>query len=1117
MLRNAKMKDSYNFHQHLYCNIIYMEKSRAYVHCFFSTIRDYTDILSFRPSEACITYDKEKSRILDWGRRLEPSQDVIHVDNFMDELYRIFKKGKDNRDQHDLFLLRAISDFIRLSLNDSNMGRKIPKENPSGFHYVFVIPSEWEYEMREEMIRPLFIQSKVITEEDHSDRLLFLTDLESIFCLLGHPKYMFRQDIKEVLKHGEQSIMCRATTHRQDTLSIKLDLVEAQYSHLKIANPTLFPRIKSSTATTITLDSVKSSIGIFLKSEVFFNQVNTNQEKIIGIMVDYILNYFLDNKPNSSKRGFEQKIFEPTYVKQWELNQTQIKSIESISISDICAEISGDFLDSIRILLQNMSGKYRKLILAHDRYSSDSNWPSPLFPWLLAILKLNGQYFSYKFISSTAKNNDIIPFQISDIMSGAISKIMEVVQDSDIHVKPFVMTRSFSKIRQDSSSSIFLHLGPDTIINIDLSVKSVSISCSFLDNEGKAQTILDCKSVVGDTCVPPLELFFDFQDTPILKVTPQTIYFMDKRASKDLEYFSKYDRQLKQNNNKSKSYSFKHTFREFYEKYFKEGVSNGSKQDTIPEFEIILQQNMLCKQIQTCIRQPNYIKVFLVMYLSYINRVILNSIPDHLRFENTDAKVGYVVSIEKTLLNNLIGTKENAKELVFASGMMGDDNRSKKLKIITQGEELVSLIQQALKLELSLKSYFVLAQLHEEHIQLTLNQVVEISDQGEEASTIILQDEIIPIRNIYDSLFRYTWNNIITDGNSLIQVCNTHNEDSNYECQQLYSLENKTKFANTLKKFISNNILKSKSKLQLDERKIIHFSSNCDCKVHLSVRDLIDMAFKPVIRNVVTILSGTLVNTSLFRYYTDIQYLFVLIYFNSNLQFQKILVELLKNESDISLEEKEMDTCCLIIPDLPYDFLQPITHRRARLYKKFRTGKLQQISSEGYGFFIKQSIGEYSPKVFFHEVIPLYKEKRSDIIYTEVNSTVIPLLKKGDIINTSGLDKTFYLKKQSKVGPKYQEKIRIGLVKLRKSDNLESSGTIAIQDYSNDYLKQFSFVSELKGFKQNCDLPIQISIRPKGYSSCLQFSAKIVGQDITINEGESQYLDVGEPMTLAKF
>jgi hypothetical protein len=84
-----------------------------------------------------------------------------------------------------------------------------------------------------------------------------------------------------------------------------------------------------------------------------------------------------------------------------------------------------------------------------------------------------------------------------------------------------------------------------------------------------------------------------------------------------------------------------------------------------------------------------------------------------------------------------------------------------------------------LQLNFPLECFFVLARLHEDYIKLTLNQVVTDYDlDNEDQEAIVIQDEIIPMRNIYDVLCFHMWNNLIED-RSLIQLCDKHKKVDN--------------------------------------------------------------------------------------------------------------------------------------------------------------------------------------------------------------------------------------------------------------------------------------------------------------------------------------------------
>lgn len=68
----------------------------------------------------------------------------------------------------------------------------------TAFHYVFITPSEWEEEIREDLIRLIFVQANLISKVDHKDRLLFRSDIH----MIHNP---FR------MEEGKHTIICRIT------------------------------------------------------------------------------------------------------------------------------------------------------------------------------------------------------------------------------------------------------------------------------------------------------------------------------------------------------------------------------------------------------------------------------------------------------------------------------------------------------------------------------------------------------------------------------------------------------------------------------------------------------------------------------------------------------------------------------------------------------------------------------------------------------------------------------------------------------------------------------------------------------------------------------------------
>lgn len=217
----------------------------------------------------------------------------------------------------------------------------------------------------------------------------------------------------------------------------------------------------------------------------------------------------------------------------------------------------------------------------------------------------------------------------------------------------------------------------------------------------------------------------------------------------------------------------------------------------IIEFKDIFEKSHVIKENLVSTQKPEYIQAFVTMYFIYINQLVLSS-----KHQNVANNTGLLISIEKKLLDCIIGTKQNLKEFLLKSGLLQKNDANTKLKITTHGDSLFPYIQEQCKLEFPIKSCFVLAQLHENYIQLTLKQIVTGFSSKEAQEDITLKDKIVPIQNIYDSLCVNVWN-MITLNSSLIQTCKSHYGNDKYLSLDLFSLKGKTKFMDQLRAFIS--------------------------------------------------------------------------------------------------------------------------------------------------------------------------------------------------------------------------------------------------------------------------------------------------------------------------
>jgi hypothetical protein len=223
-----------------------------------------------------------------------------------------------------------------------------------------------------------------------------------------------------------------------------------------------------------------------------------------------------------------------------------------------------------------------------------------------------------------------------------------------------------------------------------------------------------CASEMHNTNAPLLPHFF-------LRVYNRIKRITGCHFGNSLEYFSKYDRHfIYTDDNTSENVIKQNKDVDDYPTLFK------LSKKLIPAIKKFFDQNLArtTRDVIVKIPQPKYISVFLMIYLGYLNSILVDALIQQFGNDLPDQKIGDSVSIDKILLNQHIGTQNNLKELVYANGMLLKSDTSKKLQIIIQGESILPALQKKLNFALPIKSYCVQAQLFQDNIQLSLNQVV---------------------------------------------------------------------------------------------------------------------------------------------------------------------------------------------------------------------------------------------------------------------------------------------------------------------------------------------------------------------------------------------------------
>ncbi|KAI9352325.1 hypothetical protein BD770DRAFT_393215 [Pilaira anomala] len=1196
------MRGVYNLQQHPYCIAIHLGKFDC-IAALSSTInRSFSERkLKEIKKKLCITYNKQKTKILGYGKNDQTlDEDEILVNDFRDRLFHIFEKGKSNWDPNDLFLMRAVSEYLYLIIKELFDLHELPMDNFGLCHYIFIVPCEWRYEIREALLRPIFIQSGLIKDDDGSDRLSFTSDVEAFF----YYTQALDSDASKLLKKHEYGIMSIISAAGEDNeaenteATIKFVLFQAENGVSGIPDPMLFPRVISSITLPISADSIKKGIRFYLKSNLFPDNDTSidDQNKVINNITEYIYSdkaeekehvafkdkkerysrnelyngqnddyqdeWIVEEESNSHKKriplndefwvdddyyqdewikegeenvgkneyykpyyenniyrekyeddiykegfvekddiykekyieGYENDIYEEEYISKgsqtifgkysrdlnviqdpsmkpfikvkddWGLNVSQTKFIESITISSIYTEIGySSILDTINVLTSiNRKNQYIYFSIV-----SSPGKNKVFSEWLKQILGSTIYPLNKILTSCICMGKE----ETIKLIDGAFLNAFEVIQNSDMYSRPCIVQY---KDNQFSFSSVFQNSKTDAVINIDILYTRFILTCSLLNEKGIVEDIFYTDDFTDRKCLPSLESIYK-----LLDMAPTNSIAKEQPKS-------------------------------FIENYLPSHVNCSSNvqylseaKNVIDNFDMKLDHLFSTKEgrIITLTQKQKDTRFILLIFLVYLSKIIQEKQPKSI---SSDTNIGYVISVDQMLLKRANTTQDGFKELIYTTKLIKREDSSKKLKVMIRGEALLPIFQRHFGLsKLPIKSYFVLAQLHETYIQMTLNQVVTFPfSEEEEQESVVIQDEIIPIQNLYDALCSNAWDYIIHNTN-VINLCDIHTKSNNiYKYFDLLTVETQALFKINLKGYISNNVLAKDSNIQIDDIKNIRLNGICSCHIHLSCGDIMDIAFKPTLQTIASTILASFINKCHFGnyYYTSIEHLFTIIYFNRNAKLHTILSNALEEEMMNFCEEQQIDVRpCNITSDLILQQqLQPKLNHRPFLLDVFQLGSLYQVYSESYSFTITFS-GDDGYRREEGSNSYFYKDKITDTESIQCKDVVFPFIKKGDKMNNSVINKTFYLKN---IGAGYYyDYFTICILKCDSGTGLE-------------YLAQFELDIKHDTYTKGSYIPVMISMEPKHYSSSLLFSVKEINYDTKARK--VNLVEVRESMNLVR-
>ncbi|KAI9252244.1 hypothetical protein EDC94DRAFT_281682 [Helicostylum pulchrum] len=475
------MDNGYDLYQHARFVVFHFVESKLYSDCYTTSMRVATENKEPKVNDSIVTCDKQTRKLVNDGNEYRSQfRETVEIDVSGKQLYRLFKKGKDNWNRNDLIWLRALSDFLRLCVKELIDDPKKKIKDNGSLHYAFIVPSEWEEDIREVLIRPMFVKANLVSKDDHPDRLLFCTDVESIYYYVADPNGGHRLTLKR------NTILGRIVPVAFNRVLIKLDLIVAGNRLFDFFGSVMFPKIMNSNSLLFTSSDIRNGIRELIKARFSFE---APEDVVTSLMKSEDLHFDLN------KNGDEALLLMKPFIRGKNLNKIsehQKKILLSIRPFDVCAEISKQLTNSLKDLLPSaLIKEYSFLRIIYDDtsqvYSSNIvlNWSRLMLEY--SRISLRSNYIIPKSLRESSMNSP-------KLIHGAANCTFNAIQNSVVHSKP----RILSKNKSAAVSSIFLESEPDAIMNIEISLASTVLSFSHLDENGLIKEIWNHDYFVHD-------------------------------------------------------------------------------------------------------------------------------------------------------------------------------------------------------------------------------------------------------------------------------------------------------------------------------------------------------------------------------------------------------------------------------------------------------------------------------------------------------------------------------------------------------------------------------------------------------------------------------------------
>ncbi|KAG2210910.1 hypothetical protein INT47_000064 [Mucor saturninus] len=1232
------VEKAYNYSKHSYCIAFGFDEDQLYINRFFSGYRSQSGAHCNRVRSVSILYNIETKTVLAWGveanqrkSEAETNKNVFHVNNIFTELniihrrLKAFKvsetKGKQyTHAVHDDLIKGAAVRFLMNVLHNYRMDMGGLENDTTAKdhvhlppHYAFFVPTDWDFEIRKEIIRPLFEEAGLMAKSDHDKKLLFFTQLETTFQYLQAQDPSTDLTIQTPIVNGQRLIMY-GLKFAGDNLSVRLDLFSAEYPNLQsLGTHYIAKTIKSIHFHVSLASNVEEGIENCLKARAF-NLEEKKYRKLLNEMIkQYQENGFISSTSNqklSQMKIHNHRPFKQITgaIRRMVLTKEEYEKLQSITMEEIHKKLFGSIIKKFKETMENETmptdrAKIRTAILIlikiqdlledrlEYRFSSFTAWM--VYNWLKDWVRFAGQQTSKaktpdKNFEDKEKTNEMGNEKVKDKKDVVNKDVNKKNEDEKYEEKNKDKVKKDEDKDEDKKKNGGKKGGNKKEVVIDLDNQDLFRQEHFLTDyqynlmefgknqripsfempwtdmqEGNNLMIRD-EIQLSNTSMPPsliprskldrCEILSTFQPDNS-RTYEKTLHTVDcKKRNPPPEDLSNLQLVNLKNYSNGKVLSFVELESFSNNKEISplslvklEGYSNAKELSTEPiddeddEDEIAKFSQVRLKP--SCIihldisLEKTYLTIasldpedptkiitkyhagdsytFLIRYLCDLNWDIVDQKMKFKTFD--DIKIGYIVSIEKYLLDSVFGSRRNLTRLLYKSDILQKADNCTISSVITQGDRILPVIKKELGLKLKLKSYSVMAQLHENYVQVTLQQVVNLDP----IMTIIVQDKIIPIDNVSDSLCKSIWEHIVSTKE--INCCTNHTRKEKGLCD-LFSLNNYVKISGQLKKVISEMFLKENN-FNLQQKFHIKFEGNCAYQIDISYQHIIDIAIEPILRNIATIIAASVVRSDHFQDYV-VEHLFVLgTIFNTSRgsDLDKACYLIMQKVLDDSINDKEKDYKGFVLQDPFHHMLNPDLKKQVDLDRTLETphlfevvsnGNLEQVARETYAIYVKN--------VYKDDIIYPGDELRPFLSIVDIGNeragvlggrdAAMIVLQRGQSIPITGLTQKFKMHndyfKQNADTSGFQ--LEIDLVRLNNLNDATLEQIVSLDGYLYDVIDCFSLHRE----NAKSDTPIRLEIKHINHNSSLQFSFRMVG-DGDDYQNARLCIAIGEQLTVA--